>query len=625
MIGTRLDSEAVDQPVETAADPLVGRLLDGRYRLDRPIARGGMATVYTATDTRLDRVVAVKVMRPALAEDADFVARFAREARAAARLSSPEVVAVHDQGTDPSTGTAYLVMEYVAGRTLRDVIRDSGPLSAGRALSLLEPVLRALAAAHAAGLVHRDVKPENVLLGDDGRVKVADFGLARAVETSNLTATTGLLIGTVAYLAPEQVEHGTADPRTDVYAAGILLWEMLTGTPPYDGDSPLSVAYRHVHDDVPAPSTLVEGIPPAVDALAVRATRRNPDERPADGGAFLAEVMAARATLPAGSMDTQPTLVVPRPVAAPTTPQPVVATPPSPRPHRKRRTALIAWIAVGALALLALGGGWYLGSGRYTHAPSVLKVSQAAAEKKLSDAGLKSKLGPAEFSDTVAKGLVVRQDPGPNQRVRKDGTVTLFLSKGADLRPVPNVVGSTVAIATANLKSAGLVKGEEIQRFSNAAKGLVIATDPAVGKPLRPGSVVKLIVSKGPELIPVPDVQGMPEAQAKDTVNKAGFKYTTVQVFSDTVPVGVVADQSPSSGTAPRNSSITLNISKGPELILVPNVTGKKRDDAVQQIEALGLQAQVLTPFGGGNKVHAQSPAPGSQVKRGSVVRLLVY
>jgi serine/threonine protein kinase len=249
----------VERPTETAPDLLVGRLLDGRYRLDSPIARGGMATVYTATDTRLDRTVAVKVMRPALAEDPDFVARFAREARAAARLHSPEVVAVHDQGTDAETGTAYLVMEYVEGRTLRDVIRDRGALPPARALTLLEPVLRALAAAHDAGIVHRDVKPENVLLGDDGRVKVADFGLARAVETSNLTATTGLLIGTVAYLAPEQVEHGTADTRTDVYAAGILLWEMLTGTPPYDADSPLSVAYRHVHDDVPPPSQVAPG------------------------------------------------------------------------------------------------------------------------------------------------------------------------------------------------------------------------------------------------------------------------------------------------------------------------------------------------------------------------------
>ena len=624
MIGSRLDSEAVDQPVETAADPLVGRLLDGRYRLDRPIARGGMATVYTATDTRLDRVVAVKVMRPALAEDPDFVARFAREARAAARLSSPEVVAVHDQGTDPSTGTAYLVMEYVAGRTLRDVIRDSGPLSPSRALGLLEPVLRALAAAHAAGLVHRDVKPENVLLGDDGRVKVADFGLARAVETSNLTATTGLLIGTVAYLAPEQVEHGHADPRTDVYAAGILLWEMLTGTPPYDGDSPLSVAYRHVHDDVPAPSTLVQGVPPAVDALVVRATRRDPEERPADAGAFLAELLAVRATLPAGAMDTQPTLVVPRPVVATGAAAPLPAVAQPKRPRRVARKGLIAWIAIAALALLALGGGWYLGSGRYTHAPSVLKISQAAAEKKLAAAGLKTKVGPAEFSDTVARGLVLRQDPGPNQRVRKDGTVTLFLSKGADLRAIPNVVGSTVAIATANLKSAGLVKGEEIERFSNAAKGLVIATDPPVGTKLRPNSVVKLIVSKGPELIPVPDVQGMPEAQAKDTVNKAGFKYTTVQVFSDTVPVGVVADQSPSSGLAPRNSSITLNISKGPELVVVPDLNNVDRDAAVQQLEALGLRADV-TRFGGGKKVHAQTPSPGTQVRKGTVVRLLVY
>jgi beta-lactam-binding protein with PASTA domain len=622
MIGAHLDSGAVDQPVETAADPLVGRLLDGRYRLDRPIARGGMATVYTASDTRLDRVVAVKVMRPALAEDPDFVARFAREARAAARLSSPEVVAVHDQGTDPSTGTAYLVMEYVAGRTLRDVIRDNGPLSPSRALGLLEPVLRALAAAHAAGLVHRDVKPENVLLGDDGRVKVADFGLARAVETSNLTATTGLLIGTVAYLAPEQVEHGTADPRTDVYAAGILLWEMLTGTPPYDGDSPLSVAYRHVHDDVPAPSTVVQGVPPAVDALVVRATRRDPAERPADAGAFLAELLAVRATLPVASMDTQPTLVVPRPVA---TAPAHAAVPATAKPARKRRTALIAWIAVAALALLALGGGWYLGSGRYTQAPSVLKLSEAKATQKLQGAGLKIRIGPAEFSDEVTKGLVARQDPAPTRRVRKNGTVTVFLSNGPDLRTIPNVVGSTVAIATATLKSAGLVKGTEIKRFSNAEAGLVIATDPPVGQKRRPNSVVNLIVSQGPQLLPVPDVQGKPEAEAKDTVNKAGFKYTTVQVFSDTVQPGIVADQSPSSGMAPRDSSIILKVSKGPDVVVVPDVTGMKIDEANAQLSAAGLKSQVLRPFGGGDKVHAQSPSGGDKVKRGSTVRLLVY
>jgi beta-lactam-binding protein with PASTA domain len=630
MIRAHLDSEAVEQPVETAADPMVGRLLDGRYRLDRPIARGGMATVYTATDTRLDRVVAVKVMRPALAEDPDFVARFAREARAAARLSSPEVVAVHDQGTDPSTGTAYLVMEYVAGRTLRDVIRDTGPLSASRSLSLLEPVLRALSAAHAAGLVHRDVKPENVLLGDDGRVKVADFGLARAVETSNLTATTGLLIGTVAYLAPEQVEHGTADPRTDVYAAGILLWEMLTGTPPYDGDSPLSVAYRHVHDDVPAPSTLVHGIPPAVDALAVRATRRDPNQRPADGGAFLAEVLAARATMPAVAVDTAPTLVVPRPAATGVTATTAAATTTGPLPaeavkqHRKRRTTLVAWIAVAALALLALGGGWYLGAGRYTHAPSVLKVSRAAAEQKLSAAGLKSRLGTPQFSDTTPKGYVLSQDPGPNKRIRKHGTVTLILSSGTDLRAIPNVVGSTVTIATTALKSAGLNPGEQIERYSTYAKGLVIGTDPAVGTKVRHGAAVKLIVSKGREQLPVPKVVGKPKDEAVTIVNGAGFKASVIEVFSDTVALGIVAEQSPSIGNASRDSTIILQVSKGPELVVVPDLNNVDRDEAVRQLEALGLRADV-TRFGGGKKVHAQSPSPGTQVHKGTVVKLLVY
>jgi beta-lactam-binding protein with PASTA domain/predicted Ser/Thr protein kinase len=622
VIEAHLDFEVVDSPLEAVADPLVGRLLDGRYRLERQLARGGMATVYTATDTRLDRVVAVKVMRPALAEDPDFVARFAREARAAARLSSPEVVAVHDQGTDPSTGTAYLVMEYVAGRTLRDVIRDSGPLSPSRALALLEPVLRALAAAHAAGLVHRDVKPENVLLGDDGRIKVADFGLARAVETSNITASIGMLMGTVAYVAPEQAQYGTADARTDVYAAGILLWEMLTGTPPYGGDTPLSVAMRHVNEDVPPPSEVVQGIPPAVDALTLRATRRDPDQRPPDAGAFLAEVVAVRGTLPAGTVDSQPTLVVPRPVLAT---NPPAATADPIRPRRKPRTGLIAGLVVLVLALLALVGGWYLGSGRYTHAPPVLKLNRAAAEHKLAAAGLKSRLGTAQFSDDVASGLVLKQDPGPNSRVRKHGTVTLILSKGVDVRAVPNNVGSTVSIATAALKTAGLTAGAQILRYSSYASGLVIGTDPPVGQRLRRGATVTLIVSKGREQLDVPNVVGKAKDDAIRIVNGAGFAASVVEVFSDTVAAGTVAAQSPSLGKASRDSTITLQVSKGPELITVPDVTGMKRDDAVAEIEALGLQTQVLTPFGGGDKVHAQSPSGGSRVKKGSVVRLLVY
>ncbi|MCU1675233.1 MAG: spk [Frankiales bacterium] len=612
----RLDSAAVDRPVEIASDPLVGRLLDGRYRLDRPLAKGGMATVYVATDTRLDRPVAVKVMRPHLAEDASFVDRFAREARAAAGLSSPEVVAVHDQGTDAATGTAYLVMEYVEGRTLRDLIRDGGPIPPARALELLEPVLRALAAAHRAGLVHRDVKPENVLLGDDGRIKVADFGLARAVQTSNLTATTGLLIGTVAYLAPEQARAGAADERSDVYAAGIVLWEMLTGTPPHGGDDPLAVLYQHVNDDVPPPSAVVHGIPPALDALVVRATRREPDERPADAGVFLAELQAVRTQLPAPT--SHPTRVIRRP-AVPVPPRVETIA-----PRRRRRTGLIAAAVVTVLALVALTGGWYLGSGRYTDAPSVLGVSRQVAVAKIEGAGLKAKDGGTVFSDTVPNGMVADQDPDPNGKVRKDGTVTYVLSKGPDLRAVPDLVGSTELAAKQLLESAGLRLGGTSKEYSGRSRGTVIRTDPPAGKQLRPGAAVKLVISAGVQQLRVPDVQGKPLAEAAATLTAAGFKTSVDEVFNDTVPKGIVFDQSPSKGTAGRGSTISLQVSKGPEVIIVPKVTGMKRDDAKRLLEGLGLQVNVRSIPGPGI-VRDQDPGEGTQVRRGSTVTLYVF
>jgi serine/threonine-protein kinase len=274
------------------------------------LARGGMATVYEAVDLRLDRVVALKVMHAHLADDPDFVSRFEREAKAAARLTHPHVVGVYDQGK--ADGHVYLAMEYVPGRTLRDVMKQFGPLTPEQSLVLLDPILEALEAAHGAGFVHRDIKPENVLISDDGRVKVADFGLARAVETSNASATQGMIIGTVAYLSPEQVERGDADGRSDVYAAGILLFEMITGQVPHAGDSPLSVAYKHVNSDVPAPSTVNSAIQSDVDALVITATRRDPEARYPDAASFLADVRRVRATLPRPRpfTDSRDTLVV---------------------------------------------------------------------------------------------------------------------------------------------------------------------------------------------------------------------------------------------------------------------------------------------------------------------------
>ena len=279
----------------TLARPPVGRLLDGRYRVESLIATGGMATVYLGTDTRLDRTVALKIMHAELANDEDFVRRFVGEARSVARLSHPNVVGVYDQGADGRT--LYLAMEYVPGRTLRDLLNERGSLPPREALDIMEGVLGGLGAAHAAGLAHRDVKPENVLLTAEHDVKVADFGLARMLAGSSHTKT-GMLIGTAAYLAPEQVSRGVADARTDVYAAGVMLFEMVTGQQPHTADTPLAVAYKHVNEAVPAPSQLVDGVPAALDELVLRATSRDPDLRPADGGQFARSLNEVRLSLP---------------------------------------------------------------------------------------------------------------------------------------------------------------------------------------------------------------------------------------------------------------------------------------------------------------------------------------
>src|ERR671933_1200973 len=288
--------------VAAGHDPLVGRVVDGRYAVTARIARGGMATVYLALDRRLDRQVALKVMHAHLGDDPQFTARFIREARAAARLSHPGVVAVFDQGEDD--GLLYLAMEYLQGRTLRQVLGELGVLTPGETLDVVEPALEALAAAHAAGIVHRDVKPENVILTDDGRVKVADFGLARAASAG--TTTSGVLMGTAAYLAPELVARGVAGPRVDVYAVGIMLFEMLTGLLPFTGDVPVQVAYRHVHEDVPPPSSVVHGMPAALDVLVGAATARDPELRPADAGALLALERSARSRVDPAALEVRP-------------------------------------------------------------------------------------------------------------------------------------------------------------------------------------------------------------------------------------------------------------------------------------------------------------------------------
>ncbi len=638
----------------TLADPLIGQLLDGRYRIERRIARGGMATVYTALDVRLDRTVAIKLMHPALADDQDFVGRFHREAKAAARLSHPNVVAVFDQGED--AGRVFLVMEYVEGGTLRDLLRERGRLGAALALSVLEPVLAALDAAHRSGLVHRDVKPENVLLADDGRVKVADFGLARAVVPSTLTATTGVLIGTVAYLAPEQVSGGPADTRSDVYAAGILLVEMLTGSPPYAGDSPLSVAYRHVHEDVPAPSAAVAGIAPGIDALALRATRRAPSARPADAGAFLAELRRTRRDLglpvtelgPRTSADDHPTLITRLPVSGArsgphtTAPQPALpasagAEPGGPPPSgpdsraRRSRRGPVLWLVLILLALLAAVGGWWLGSGRYTSAPGVLDLDRSTASARLAKAGLTltvAPAGPKDFSETLAPGLVLRQRPGPGGSVRRHGTVTVALSRGPERYLVPDLAGRTPDEAGQALRDLHLRRGTATEAYDDTiARGLVVRTDPAGGTSLRPDTGVNLVLSKGVQPVPVPDVTKQPVEAAKALLAKAGLTGSVQEAFDDAVPKGaVVASNPPPGTTVDKGSAVALTVSKGPDVVAVPDVTGKSVAEATGMLQAAGLQARLVTllPDGPGS-VLRQDPGRAKVVKRGSTVTLFVF
>ncbi len=632
---------------------LVGTTVDGRYRVLSMLARGGMATVYEALDLRLDRVVALKIMHPHLAHDQAFVSRFQREARAAARLTHGHVVAVYDQGDD--NGTVYLAMEYVPGRTLRDVLRQYGPLSPSQALVFLDPVLEALAAAHAAGFVHRDIKPENVLISDDGRVKVADFGLARAVEADGQSVTQGMIIGTVAYLSPEQVERGEADGRSDVYAAGILLYEMITGQVPHAGESPLSVAYQHVNRDVPPPSLAVPAIPPEVDALVVTATRRDASLRYQTAFDFLADVRRVRGSLPAPKpfVDSQDTLVVdvgmasqlaagrpsaPLPTGGPATPRstptrPTAATRPTQQPEAYRRSRAPLFIVLLILAVLAtVFGALYL-SGSLTpkvDVPDVVAEQQSFedAQQAMAKATLTLvRAAEDEYSEEVPVGAVISTAPAAGSSVPEDSTVTAVVSKGPERYDVPAVKGLPQAEAADALTAASLTLGEVRQAYDDKAEvGSIVSTDPKPGTSVKPGTPVALVVSKGPEPVPVPDVDGRKVGPAKDALARAGLKADVTQKFSEQVADGVVISVKPKAGTiVDSGSRVALVVSKGPPPVTVPNLIDMPRDKAVSTLRGLGLRANVVEgDFSPLNRVISQDPSPGTSIPKGSAVTIRI-
>jgi serine/threonine protein kinase/beta-lactam-binding protein with PASTA domain len=623
---------------------LVGKTVGNRYEVRSLLARGGMATVYEAIDLRLDRRVALKVMHPHLAADPGFVARFEREAKSAARLAHPHVVGVYDQGE--ADGLVYLAMEFIPGRTLRDVIREYGPLSTEQALVLLEPVLEALSAAHAAGLVHRDIKPENVLISHDGRVKVADFGLARAVATSDTNATAGVLIGTVAYLAPEQVERGDADARTDVYAAGVCLFEMITGQVPHSGDSPLAVAYQHVNADVPIPSSITAGIPPEADAIIRTATRRNPEQRYRSSADFLADVRRARTMLPAPVpfIDTpamNDTLVVG--TGDVTSVHDDFDTPPrehwfdddahydDDRPVRHSRRGIR--LVVGIMIALAVGGagfaGWWLaaGPGTYAPTPDVIGLGFDQASGVLTAEGFALAATSEAYSESVPAGSIIATDPPAGAGIRPGGTVAATVSLGPERYAVPDVQGATPAEATEAIVSAGLATGGRVEVFNDSVPvGQVASTDPAIGDLVPPDTTIDLLLSTGPEPVEIEDVTGRKQAVAVKRLEEAGLQVTATEEFSESVADGRVMSVSPRPGTVvDSGSTVSLVVSKGPPPVEVPNLIDLRRKAAVEALERLGLRAQIDDgEFTRLNRVFDQSPSPGELVPRGSTVTLRI-
>lgn len=639
----------------SGSDDLLGELLDGRYRIDSPIARGGMSTVYRGLDTRLDRPVAVKVMDPVFAGDPQFLSRFQFEARAVARLSHAGLVAVHDQGRD--RGHAFLVMELVEGGTLRELLLERGAMPPEVALSVLEPVLAALSTAHRAGLVHRDVKPENVLISDDATVKVADFGLVRAVSAAGHTAS-NVILGTAAYLSPEQVTTGAADARSDVYAAGVLLHELLTGTPPYTGDTALSVAYQHVNGTVSAPSSRVPGLPVELDDLVAAATARDPQERYRDAGQMLGEVLAVRRSLglrrvrvptpqrsaehashgrapaPAGPVHHTRALtgLVPRPASTDTLqPEdtdrvPTVSAYEAER-RRSRRTGVV-WFVVVVLLAAAVGvGAWWLGSGRFTTVPAITGLDKAQAQQVLTEAHLDAVLQTG-YDDAASVDRVLTAAPTAGAKVERGSDVVVTLSLG---RPVvPEVaVGTVQTAAEQQLGVATLRPVVGAGAYDDTVLvGALLALDPPAGTTVTVGSTVTLTLSQGPAPVTVPDVTGRSAAGAGSELAAAGLTAgTTSSAFSATVAGGgVVSTDPPAGASSLRGTTVALVVSSA---LTVPDVTGQAAEQARATLTAAGF-----TPVDGGTTseggtqagaVAATSPAAGTLVDPAAAgVRLMV-
>jgi serine/threonine-protein kinase len=559
------------------------KVLVGRYELHDLLGTGGMADVHVGRDRVLGRTIAVKTLLHQFAADPSFIARFRREAQSAAALNHPQIVGVYDTGSDD--GTHFIVMEYIEGKTLRDVIKEEGPLLPERAAEIAADVCSALAYAHQHGIVHRDVKPANIMLTKNGSVKVTDFGIARAMTGDTVTQTAAVL-GTAQYFSPEQAQAAPVDPRSDIYSLGVVLYEMLTRQVPFSGASPVAIAYKHVREDPIPPSRLNPDVPPALESIVMKALAKNPDNRYQSAQEMRADLQRAIQGKP---VEATPVLYAPIdqtgyvPTASQDTvilSRPPVVVPPETR-ERRRRTgwALLALIiaAIIGVAIWALIGG---PKAPKTFAlPGLIGSTQAQAEARLRSLGLDPSPQFKPVTDSTTIGKVVDQKPDPGTQVKKGDTVTIFIGVAPTPVPVPNVVGKTKAEAEAAIKAAGLVPGNETQQPSATVQaGSVISQSPDPDVQVAPGQKVNLVISSGPQTAIVPGVVGETQDRATNDLTARGFKVNPIFVDSGIdcqQPPGSVCKQDPAAQSVrPVGSTVNITIAQEPSPSPTPTDTG---------------------------------------------------
>jgi beta-lactam-binding protein with PASTA domain/tRNA A-37 threonylcarbamoyl transferase component Bud32 len=637
----------------SSSDTLINTLFDGRYRIVRKLGSGGMANVYLAEDEDLGRRVAIKILNERYANDDLFIERFRREAKSAAALSHPNIVSVYDRGE--AEGTYYIAMEVIEGRSLKELIMTRGPLPIAQALAYTHEILEALRFAHRHGIIHRDIKPHNILIGE--RLKVTDFGIARAGASQMTEA--GSIMGTAQYLSPEQARGAPVTASSDLYSAAIVLYEMLTGKVPFTGDSAIEIAMKHLNDPPKPPSKIRPEIPEELDAVVLRALAKNPEDRYQTAEEFSEDLHRVEAGLPlapetseaatallagaalvgdGGSTEVLAGTAVTTPGGPP---PPTTRRPPPPNgpgyydePPRKRRR-WVPWLLVALLLAAAGIAGWYvfsqiqdqLAANEPVAVPNVVGLREEAAVTLIQNAGLEPDVQRAANAD-AEKGRVFDQNPNPGNRIQKGDRVTLLVSIGPPKTSVPDVVGMNYGDAVQALNDVNL-KATKHEVFSQKPVGKVISQDPPAGEQVVEGTEIVLDVSRGAKQVAVPNVVGMSEDNATTTLQQAGFEVSSTSAPSDSTPEGIVSDQSPDGGTqATKGSTVAITVSSGPSTTTVPDEVGQDKQVAIDDLKANGFKVDVQNVACGDpnqdNIVQDQDPAGGSDAPTGSTVNIFV-